>query len=93
MLYKVVVTKKFNKSLKRYKRSGSFDIQDLLTVIDLLSTGSDLPISFKDHGLNGIMKGYRECHVLPDLLLVYFVDLDSMNLRLINLGSHSELFG
>ncbi len=54
----------------------------------------DLPLdeNFSDHGLTGNWAGYRECHMKPDLLLIYSKP-DPDTLRLARLGSHSELFG
>jgi mRNA interferase YafQ len=51
-----------------------------------------LPESNRDHALSGDWAGYRECHVKPDLLLIYR-KVDQATLRLARLGSHSELFG
>ena len=64
-----------------------------LTVV-LLALGDDLPLAprHRDHELGGGWAGYRECHVRPDLLLVYRKS-DADTLRLARLGSHSELFG
>ncbi|WP_150102655.1 type II toxin-antitoxin system YafQ family toxin [Gallionella capsiferriformans] len=51
-----------------------------------------LPDNNRDHALSGDWTGYRECHVKPDILLIYLKpDLDT--LRLAHFGSHSELFG
>jgi mRNA interferase YafQ len=91
MVYKIIFSKKFAKSLKRLKKSGSFDIKQLEVVIDLLINKSELPIRAKDHQLKGEWLGFRECHVQPDLLLVYEIYKDE--LRLAEIGSHSELFG
>jgi mRNA interferase YafQ len=51
-----------------------------------------LPESNRDHVLGGDWAGYRECHIKPDLLLIYRKP-DADTLRLARLGSHSELFG
>lgn len=50
-----------------------------------------LPEKNLDHGLSGEWNGYRECHIKPDLLLIYKKP-DQFTLRLARLGSHSELF-
>lgn len=47
---------------------------------------------YRDHELSGDWSGYRECHVKPDLLLIYKKP-DKDTLRLARLGSHGELFG
>ena len=53
---------------------------------------SALDARYRDHDLSGDWAGYRECHIKPDLLLIYRKS-DSDTLRLARLGSHSELFG
>jgi len=91
MPYKIVFTKTFAKSLKKLNKSGSFEIGSLEVVIDLILKRIKLPSSYKDHKLNGEWLGYRECHIKPDLLLIY--EIYKNELRLADIGSHSELFG
>jgi mRNA interferase YafQ len=62
------------------------------TVVELLLSGQVLPEKNRDHVLSGDWVGYRECHIKPDLLLIYRKP-DADTLRLARLGSHSELFG
>jgi mRNA interferase YafQ len=62
------------------------------TVVALLLSGQVLPENSRDHALSGDWVGYRECHIKPDLLLIYRKP-DPDTLRLARLGSHSELFG
>ena len=64
----------------------------LLGVLDLLVDGQALLVSNRDHRLAGEWEDHRECHLAPDLLLVYCLP-DASTLRLVRLGSHSELFG
>lgn len=65
---------------------------DLVPVLDALANDKPLESRRRDHELSGDWIGYRECHVKPDLLLIYRKpDVDI--LRLARLGSHSELFG
>ena len=62
------------------------------TVVELLVSDQVLPENTRDHALTGDWAGYRECHLKPDLLLIYRKpEVDT--LRLARLGSHSELFG
>lgn len=79
----------YKRELKgRYCRTLSGDLTAVLT---LLATDKPLNVRYRDHDLSGNWAGYRECHVRPDLLLIYRklgVDI----LRLARLGSHSELF-
>ena len=58
----------------------------------LLVSDQVLPKNNRDHALSGDWMGYRECHIKPDLLLIYRKpEVDT--LRLARLGSHSDLFG
>lgn len=82
---KLSTTRKFEKDLQKLKLSG-----ELITVLSYLLNDEPLPTKNCDHALKGNMKGFRECHVKPDLLLIYEV-LDD-EIRLVRLGSHSELF-
>jgi mRNA interferase YafQ len=79
-----------------YKREGkgryrtTLD-QMLKTVLVLLTTDRALEAKYRDHELSGVWAGYRECHIKPDLLLIYRkTDIDTLSL--VRLGSHSELF-
>lgn len=79
-----------------YKRESKGQHRDgletmLKTVLIALATDTPLSASYCDHNLSGNWKGYRECHVKPDLLLIYQKP-DADNLDLVRLGSHSELF-
>jgi mRNA interferase YafQ len=60
--------------------------------VSLLLSDEVLPENNRDHGLSGDWSGYRECHIKPDLLLIYRKP-DANTLRLARLGSHSQLFG
>lgn len=91
MFYKVISTKKFAKSFKRLIKSGSFDRQKLEAIVDLIASKSKLPANIKDHSLKGDMSGYRECHIEYNLLLIY--EIHQSELRLMEIGTHSELFG
>ncbi|GAA8815951.1 hypothetical protein DUHN40_15730 [Helicobacter pylori] len=59
-------------------------------VIENLRNQIPLDKRFKDHSLSGTYKDCRECHINPDVLLVYIVKNNT--LWLLRLGSHSELF-
>ena len=63
-------------------------------VLALTALADDLPLArrHRDHDLSGEWAGYRDCHVKPDLVLIYRKP-DADILRLARLGSHSELFG
>lgn len=84
----------FKRDFKRVKATPrhSKDIDQLLSaVVEKLLIDQALPPRNRDHELSGNWKGYRECHLKPNLLLIYRKP-DADTLRLARLGSHSELF-
>ena len=85
----IVRTGKFDRDIKRTKKRGH-DLASLKTVIRKLAKGSSLPARCRSHALTGQWRGYRECNVEPDLLLIYRIS--GNELRLARLGSHSDLF-
>ncbi|MCX7115129.1 MAG: type II toxin-antitoxin system YafQ family toxin [Gammaproteobacteria bacterium] len=74
-----------------FKKHGDIDTA-LIDVLYKLIHDETLPEKYRDHGLTGNWLGYRECHIKPDLLLIY-KKLDQNMLLLSRLGTHSELFG
>ena len=69
------------------------DIALLDDIIRILSRGEPLPEKNRDHALTGDWVGHRECHILPDWLLVYRIENDVLVLTLARTGTHSDLFG
>ena len=63
---------------------------DLLTAVTLLAQDATLPTSYRDHALTGDWHDHRDCHIKPDLILIYRKP-DPQTLQLVRLGSHSEL--
>jgi mRNA interferase YafQ len=63
----------------------------LLMALDLLVLDKVLPVHLRDHDLIGGWRGHRECHIKPDVLLIYKKP-DPQILWLARLGSHSNLF-
>jgi mRNA interferase YafQ len=92
MKYSVQYSSRFKKSLKRIKSIPGFKSERLKEAIKLLSYGKALPASFKDHKLKGILQHHRECHLSPDILLVYKIEDDLLILNLVNIGNHSQIF-
>jgi mRNA interferase YafQ len=82
----------FKKDYKKYSKSvyGSELDARLKDVIELLLIDQPLPIRFRDHQLRANWKGYRDCHVFPDLVLIDQLQATEV-VRLVRLGSHSEL--
>ena len=85
-------TTRFKRDYKREKRTDADLDSDLLDVIEMLASDAELPERLRDHPLAGEWKGFRDCHVRPDLVLIY-EKVGPDTLALARLGSHSELFG
>ena len=51
-----------------------------------------LPERYKDHALLGNYTGFRECHILPDWLLIYSINKSELILTASRTGTHSDLF-
>lgn len=90
--YTVKPTTQFKKDYKLAMKRG-LDIKLLECVIADLAMGIPLLEKNRDHALSGNWVGHRECHVLPDWLLIYCIDNDVLVLTLSRTGSHSDLFG
>ncbi|MBS6227107.1 type II toxin-antitoxin system YafQ family toxin [Veillonella sp.] len=80
-MYKVKFTSTFKKSYKLMKKRG-LDIRLLDNVIDMLRQGQTLDIKYRDHALTGNYEGYRECHIKPDWLLIYYIENDMANCKM-----------
>ena len=82
---------RFKKDFKRYQNQIVI-LQELNHVFKLLLARKKLPEKYRDHTLSGGYSGMRECHVKPDVLLIYWIDEKNNKLIFERLGSHSELF-
>ncbi|MCQ2711284.1 type II toxin-antitoxin system YafQ family toxin [Helicobacter pylori] len=86
----IETSKKFDKDLKILVKNG-FDLKLLYKVVENLAKEQPLTPKYKDP-LKGALKDFRECHLKPDLLLVYKIKKQENTLFLVRLGSHNELF-
>jgi len=77
---------------KGFKKLSSKHQEEVFVVIEILANGDVLPQKYKDHALSGNYKGCKECHVRPDLLLIYRINEGILELTLVEIGSHSDLF-
>lgn len=89
--YTVKPTLQFKKDYKLAMKRG-LDISLLEDIIAKLALGESLPEKNRDHALNGNWNGYRECHILPDWLLIYKLEDNVLILTLARTGTHSNLF-
>lgn len=89
--YTVKPTSQFKKDYKLAMKR-SLDISLLEDIIAKLALGESLPEKNRDHALSGNWNGYRECHILPDWLLIYKLEDNVLILTLARTGTHSNLF-
>ena len=85
-------TGRFKRDLKRelkgrYRRVIANELDELIM---LLAADAPIPAHHRDHALTGDWKDHRDCHVKPDLVLIYRKP-DDATLQLVRLGSHAEL--
>ena len=91
MELKVKYSSRFKKGLRLAVKRG-FDISLLEVVVEKLKARTPLDAKYKDHPLSGNYKGYRECHIQPDWLLIYLIEDDILTLTLVDTGTHTDLF-
>lgn len=89
---KIERTGQFKRDYKRERKGQHRTVLDdlLHEAIRLLATDQPLPDRYRDHPLTGDWKDHRDCHLKPDLVLLYQKP-DTLTLRLVRIGSHSDL--
>ena len=90
-MLKLKTTAQFRKDYKRIKKRG-YNLSLLQDVLGTLCAEKPLDANYKDHALLGAYKGFRECHIQPDWLLIYTTDKDKLILVAARTGSHADLF-
>ena len=92
-MLEVKISSRFKTSYKRASKHKNFKQEVFDFVVLMLSSEIELPKKFKDHSLIGNHSDSRECHLAPDLLLIYKIENDKIYLELLDIGTHSGLFG
>ena len=87
---RLVRSKAFERDAKR-QHERCKEMERLRTLIEALRLGTPLDPRHHDHALAGDWRGYRDCHIEPDWLLIHRVDDESVYLA--RTGTHSDLFG
>ena len=90
--FAIKTSKQYDRDVKLAKRRG-LDIEKLLGVIKLLRNDEPLPANLHNHLLSGDYKGYWECHVTPDWLLLSEKDTEIRIISLYRTGTHADIFG
>lgn len=88
-MLEIEYSKSFKKAFKKLNDNEKKLTKD---IIWQLANNEELASKYKDHALIGSYKGFRECHVKPDLLLIYKKQNEILLLTCVEIGSHSELF-
>ena len=86
----IIYSTQFKKDFKKIRKLPISDLKAIFEVISTLEHEATLDVKYKDHALSGNWSNFRECHIKPDLLLIY--KATNTQLQLARLGSHSELF-
>lgn len=81
----------FKKDYKRYKHQRNI-ITELEKILNILVADQKLPMSNLNHKLSGKRKNCLECHIKPNVLLMYERDTQESTITLVRMGSHSEIF-
>lgn len=89
MKYKIVLSSSFKKDSKKLSAQEK---NATIKIINILADGKTLPAKYHDHSLIGRLKDYRDCHVKPDLVLIYKIEKDLLIITAYRIASHSELF-
>jgi mRNA interferase YafQ len=89
-MYRVRRTSAFKKDLKRLIRQRK-DLAEMYEVVDELAAGKALDAKYLDHSLTGNWKGFRDCHIAPDWVLLYKLEKHILTLTLTRTGTHAEL--
>ena len=91
---RIEYTNAFRRDFKREKAGRHRQKLDavIADAVALLAADEPMPPAYRDHPLSGSWNDHRDCHLKPDLVLIYRKP-DKETLQLVRLGSHSELFG
>jgi len=91
-MYKLRYSSRFKKSYKRVSSNVRFKEVVYVEVVKSLLIKKELDAKYRNHKLKGNMEGVYECHLAPDILLMYTYMENELVLLLVNIGTHSDLF-
>ena len=83
---------RFKKEFRKVLGREGHTAEKFTAVLEYLVNEKPLPTEYRDHKLVGKYIGYRECHIMPDWLLIYRIEKEVLTLVLSRTGSHSDLF-
>ncbi|PVW15144.1 type II toxin-antitoxin system RelE/ParE family toxin [Marixanthomonas spongiae] len=93
-MYTLIRTTKFKKDLKKVFKRNASDFETARKVLHILEDSgiNGIPQHMKPHKLKGNYKDNWECHIKPDLLIIWFQIEAPKTIKLIRIGTHSDLF-
>jgi mRNA interferase YafQ len=83
-------TNQIKKQLKLLDKRG-YDMNLFKEVVEMLIDGIQLPPKYHDHPMRGNKKGYRNCHIKRDWVLIYKIEESILTLILAETGTHSDI--
>ncbi len=86
----IIYSNQFKKDFKKVRKLPLPDLKIIFKVISILEQETTLDAKYRDHELSGNWASFRECHIKPNLLLIY--KKNNSKLQLARLGTHSDLF-
>jgi mRNA interferase YafQ len=90
-MFSLKYSKRFKKDLQSFKHDKDL-LSILESVLDILRAGETLLKKYHNHPLVGEFNGCFECHLRPDVLLIYKKEKEELLILLLRIGSHSDLF-
>lgn len=87
---KIEAANRFKKDFARWIKGTPLET-GFADLVSLLASGAPLPASYRDHPLYGSWRGFRDCHLRSEVVLIY--ERHEKSIRLVRVGSHGELFG
>lgn len=92
-MYRLIISTRFKKDLKKIKKKQNHEALVRIVLKALQEEGvNGISESMKPHKLKGNYKNNWECHIKPDLLIIWFQIETPKTIKLIRIGSHSDLF-
>ncbi|TLD85572.1 type II toxin-antitoxin system YafQ family toxin [Helicobacter sp. MIT 05-5294] len=88
-MYELYLSKRFSKDAKKLNPQ---DLKHTMRVLQKLCNGEKLEHRYNDHALQGKFSKYRDCHIKPDLVLIYEKKENLLILKALRIGKHSEIF-
>ncbi|RDU65784.1 type II toxin-antitoxin system YafQ family toxin [Helicobacter didelphidarum] len=88
-MYELHLSKRFTKDAKKLNPQ---DLKHTMEVLQRLCNNETLEPKYQDHTLSGNLKGARDCHIKPDLVLIYQKDNEILEIVALKIGKHSKIF-